>query len=203
MDLVATLFEQAAERASNDNMDMNGLAGPINVETFVISKAVQAMKDQGVPSSSLGEEEDSSELQTLVDLHRQKVEKVFRMAGLDYLAGEKIDSWKRLEGFGTFAYWDGVPHSEAVRIMVLPCKKPITCAPDSVDELERFLRAAAFEAHVYGLVRDMVKRINLQGVVIDTGDRVLGLREFLREYEKDLLDEVREFLMMVPDVNEA
>lgn len=198
-------FEQAAGRGSTKNMDMNSLSAMVNVTIFVTRKIVDVLAEQGVPQEVLGKCEDanSESLVTLIERHRKNVDHLFTTAGLDYLVGKRIDSWKVEQDTACFALFDGVPHPEgkAVCITLLPCNESITCFPESKPMLERFLLAAAFEAHVYGLARDLVNQHTLRGVQFDVGDRVLSLREWLSEYQRDLLEEVQRFLLTVPDVN--
>lgn len=203
MDDFCAFFDEAAEQASNDNMDLNSLSGMVNVETFVMSKVVDAMKEEGVSADNLGSDCDAQNdsLQLLIERHRENVNHLFRTAGLGYLVDKPIHTWRVEEETGNFALFDGIPHRNAVRITALPCEVCVTCIPESQVLLERFLRAAAFEAHVYALARDLVRRESLRAVIIDVGDRVVGLREWLREQHHDLLLEVQNFLLLVPDVN--
>lgn len=197
MDFLADLFNKAASQGTTDNLEVGTLTDITNIETFFLRKVLQAMSNEGVPSSDLGPEEDSTHLDELICQYRQKLEVLLKSRDLGVLCGMTVESWSMLPETGTFALF-GMQPCSSVRLMVLPCKVEISCHPQDISVLTAYLRLAAFEAHVYGMALALVKEIDLRGVVVDVGSEVITLRQYISDYQGDLLSRVKNFLECVP-----
>ena len=198
MDAVGDLFNAASMMGTDENLDYGGLTSTHNIGTYVLRTAIEVMTLNGVPRSFLGPEETTSHLDDLLQQHQKSINEHLRSAGIGSLCGKTVESWNVMPDMGGFATIGGFPCA-SMRIMVLPCKVEVSCHPEQFDFLQSYLQLAAFEARVFHIVAKFVNDLGLASVTIESGERVMDLRDFITEFHTDVLDQVRQVLTNLPE----
>jgi hypothetical protein len=175
------------------DMECNGLRSKSNIETlmiWIITKRVAPPHVKAVMSKS----GQKKKLDEMIDKYREDLAPFLHENNLGCLAAHPVDSWKEEKETGTYSSFDRVPYDGAIRIRVMPLNVVISCVPESLERLEKFLRRAAFVKHIEEIVHNVVDEEGITSHQHVVDDRELSLRDFLTEFKQDVVDQIGNFL---------